>query len=366
MASRIEQLIRAEIRSLSSYHVPDSTGMIKLDAMENPYTWPESIKSEWLELLAEVAVNRYPDAGCQQLEAITRQAMYVPDHLGVMFGNGSDELIQIICMALADNRRTHSRTSNTILGLEPGFIMYRMVAAFVGMDYAGVPLTTDFALQLDLTLATMQQTKPAVIFIAYPNNPTGNLFDEQMLIQIIEQAPGLIVIDEAYQPFAQKTFLDKIAQYEHLLVMRTVSKMGLAGLRLGYLVGHFAWINEFNKLRLPYNINTLTQACAGFALRHMDELNHQAQLIRAARSTLYADLQAIQGLTVYPSAANFILFRTLQNRANAIHAALCKQKILIKNLSHANTLLQDCLRVTVSTPIENDAFLAALRVAMVL
>lgn len=361
---KVKQLIRPEVRKLSSYHVSPSRGMIKMDAMENPYTWPESMKTQWLEELRDIAVNRYPDAACKGLETLLRQVMGVPDNLSVLFGNGSDELIQIICMTLMDNE-PRNVVENTVLSVEPSFVMYRMIARFLGMNYIGVPLNSDFSLDINALLEAIGRYKPAVIFIAYPNNPTGNLFDEHAVERVIEQAPGLVVIDEAYYPFAKKSFLSKVLQYEHLLVMRTVSKMGLAGLRLGYLLGHSKWLDEFNKLRLPYNINVLTQACAEFALRNIEELDRQAELICQARQVLFTDLSAMQALQVYRSDANFILFRTPENQVNNFDKSLRDHGILVKNLNAASLVLKDCLRVTVSTPQENEAFLRALRLSLV-
>lgn len=360
ITDKVKQLIRAEIRNVSSYHVPVAEGMIKMDAMENPYSWPEAMKVAWLEKLHELAVNRYPDASCRHLEVLLRQVMQIPDTLAVLFGNGSDELIQIICMALMDNK-TRDTVSNTVLSVTPSFVMYHMIANFLGMNHEGVPLKSDFSLDTEVLLTSIARCKPAVIFIAYPNNPTGNLFDEQILLKIIEQAPGLIVIDEAYHPFAKKSFLHKVLQHEQLLVMRTVSKMGLAGLRLGYLIGHPKWLSELNKVRLPYNINVLTQVSAEFAFQNIGELDRQAKLIRAARETLYADLQSIKNIQVYPSAANFILFRTPDNQAAEIDKGLRERNLLIKNLDSTSPFLKDCLRVTVSTPEENAVFLKALR-----
>jgi histidinol-phosphate aminotransferase len=353
---QITRLIRPEVRALKAYHVPDARGLIKLDAMENPYTWPEVLKQEWLEVLRDVPINRYPDPAAQALRTQLKQVLAVPAGMDVLLGNGSDELIQLILMGVA-------RPDAVVLAPEPTFVMYKMIASFVGMQFVGVPLATDFGLDLAAMRAAIKQHQPAAVFLAYPNNPTGNLFDEQAIETLLCESPGLVVADEAYHAFAQRSFMDRLGQFDNLLVMRTLSKQGLAGLRLGILAGDPAWLAEFDKLRLPYNINSLTQASAEFALQHMDVLDEQAARLRAERERLLQELAALTGVRVWPSAANFILFRT-DASADAVFAALRQQGVLIKNLSGAGGVLTNCLRVTVGTPHENAAFLAALRQAL--
>jgi len=356
MPDKITQWIRPEIRALSAYHVPDPGDLIKLDAMENPYTWPEAMVEEWLGRLRGAALNRYPDPAARALSARLREAMDVPEGQAVMLGNGSDELIQIVSQAVAAPGRT-------ILAPEPSFVMYRMIATFCGMDHVGVPLADDFGLDREAMLAAINERRPAVVFLAYPNNPTGNLFDEDDVRAVIEAAPGLVVVDEAYHAFADASFMPRLGEYDNLLVMRTVSKMGLAGLRLGLLAGPAAWLGEFDKLRLPYNINVLTQVSADFALEHREVLEAQTRRITADRETLWQALDALPGVTPYPSRANFILFR-MQGDADAVFTALKEQGVLIKNLNPAGGPLAGCLRVTVGKPDENDAFLQALQSAI--
>jgi histidinol-phosphate aminotransferase len=349
----IDRLIRPEIRALKAYHVPDARGLIKLDAMENPYAWPAALKQEWLKILCDVPINRYPDPSAKALRAQLRQALAVPAGMDVLLGNGSDELIQLILMGV-------TRPDAVVLAPTPTFVMYEMIATFVGMRFVGVPLAADFGLDLAAMRAAIQQHQPAVVFLAYPNNPTGNLFDEQAIETLLRESPGLVVVDEAYHAFAQQSFMDHLGRYDNLLVMRTLSKQGLAGLRLGILAGDQAWLAEFDKLRLPYNINSLTQASAGFALKHKDVLDEQAARLRAERARLLQELAALPGVQVWPSDANFILFRTAKS-ADTVFAALRQQGVLIKNLSGNGGVLANCLRVTVGTPDENAAFTAALR-----
>lgn len=349
------QVVRASIRALSAYHVPPSGGLIKLDAMENPYALPPDLQRELTAHLATVAVNRYPDAGAGELKSALRRAMGIADDFDILLGNGSDEIIQIIAQSVAE-------PGATLLSVEPAFVMFKMIATFCGLNYAGVPLKPDFSIDLEATLEAIAAHKPAVIFLAYPNNPTGNLFDIEAVRRIVAAAPGLVVVDEAYFAFSSRSFLDELRGHANVVLMRTVSKLGLAGLRLGLLIGRPEWIGEFEKVRLPYNLNVLTQAAAAFALRHYDVLLEQAARIVKGRGDLAAALAGMSGVTAYPSEANFILFRVAD--AAATFEGLKARGILIKNVSAAHPLLHNCLRVTVGTPEENAAFLAALQASL--
>ncbi len=350
---KIERIIRPEVRGLSAYHVPDSGAMIKLDAMENPYRWPDWLVEEWLGQLRRVSLNRYPDAAASALKARMRSAMGIPEQAAVVLGNGSDELIQMIIQAVAGPGRV-------VMAPEPGFVMYRQIATVAGLDYAAVPLQADYSLDRDVMIEALDEHRPAVVFLAYPNNPTGNLFDPEVVRAVLARAPGLVVVDEAYAPFTDETFMGELQVCDNLLVLRTLSKMGFAGLRLGLLAGAPDWLNEIEKTRLPYNISSLNQSTGEFALAHREVFEAQAASIRQDRADLYAGLQALTALTVYPSAANFILFRVPAGQAGAVHAGLKESGVLIKNLDGSAPALCDCLRVTVGRPQENAAFLSAL------
>ncbi len=348
------QWVRPEIRALRAYHVPPAEGLIKLDAMENPWPWPgETLGEAWQQVLREAALNRYPDAACRELKAALRTHLCVPDGAELLLGNGSDELIQMIALALAADGRC-------VMAPEPTFVMYRMIATFTGMAFEGVALNDDFSLNMARTLQAIERTRPAVLFLAWPNNPTGTLFPRAQVAQLIEAAPGLVVVDEAYHAFAEESFLGDVGRWPNLVVMRTLSKTGLAGLRLGMLAGPPAWINEFDKVRLPYNINTLTQLSARFALDHLDVLEAQSAQLRAERDQLAVALTGLPGTTVFPSRANFILIRVPPGRADALHTALREAGILIKNLHGSHPALHDCLRLTIGTPDENSRLLQAL------
>lgn len=353
----LESLFRPEILAMSAYHVADASNFIKLDAMENPYSWPEDIQKDWLELLKNCPMNRYPDPEAKDLCKALRLSNNLPEQSGLLLGNGSDEIIQILMMALAN--------SATVLAPEPGFVMYKQVAQSLSLRYLGIPLMADsFDLDLPAMLEAIRRLKPGLIFLAYPNNPTGNLFDAQAIKDILALAPGLVVVDEAYAPFANASFIDQLANYENLLVMRTVSKLGLAGLRLGFLAGNTAILEQLNKIRLPYNINCLTQATASFALQNQQFLLAQTQTICQQRRQVLSALQAIPGIKAYASAANFILFKTLAKPADDVFTSLKQQGILIKNLSVQGGMLSHCLRVTIGKPEENQAFLSALTLAL--
>lgn len=363
LAAQVALWLRPEVRALAAYHVPDAAGFIKLDAMENPYGLPPDLIDQWLDTLRGVALNRYPDPAAPLLRAALRERLELSPEMELLLGNGSDELIQIILMALAAPGRN-------VLVPEPGFSMYRLICATVGLNFIGVPLRADFSLDGPAMQAAIALHRPAVVFLCYPNNPTGNLWARTDIDAVIAAAPGLVVVDEAYHAFAQESYLPQLGHQPNLLVLRTLSKMGIAGLRLGMLAGPPAWLSEFDKIRLPYNINVLTQASVNFALRHYAVLEAQAALIRVAREQLYADLMALPGVTPYPSRANFILFRGPAGQAAAIYSGLKARGILIKSMdpvgAGAGNPLRDCLRVTVGTPQENAAFLSALRAVLMM
>lgn len=373
MSSSLEnclQVIRPVIKEIQAYHVADASGLIKLDAMENPYPLPEDLKTKLQIKLSGADLNRYPDPSASVLRKKLRQVMQVPEDKAIVLGNGSDELIQMLAMAVAGC--DHKKRDVCLMSFDPGFVMYKMIADFVGINYIGASLTEDFSLDMESIRHLIKQNSPAIIFIAYPNNPSANCYKESDIEEIISIAPGMVVLDEAYHPFAQTSFMDRLLEFDNLLVMRTVSKMGLAGLRLGLLCGHPDIINEIDKIRLPYNINVLTQISAEFVLDNMAVLDQQAKLIRNEREALLAKMKAIPTLQVFPSQANFILFRVLSNdgnntknrSANDVFESIKQSGVLIKNMKADDGLLKNCLRVTVGTPDENLAFIKALVISL--
>jgi histidinol-phosphate aminotransferase len=354
----IANIIRADVRESHSYNVPDASGYIKLDAMENPYELPPPLRQELAGRLADAVLNRYPAPSPAAVRQKICSGLGVPAGFDVILGNGSDELISIIDTTVARQDRRA-----VVLAPTPGFVMYARSAQFAGLDFVGVPLRRDFTLDKEAMLAAIAEHKPAVVYLAYPNNPTGNLFDAGDMEEIIRALgdTGIAVVDEAYQPFARTSFMGRLPEFENLVVMRTLSKLGLAGIRLGYMSAAPALLAQFDKVRPPYNINVLTQVAAEFALDHLDVLNEQAAAINAARAEMAAELAALPGVEVFPSAANFLLVRVPD--ADKSCAKLMSEKVLVKNLSKME-LLANCLRVTVSTPEENSVFLNALKASL--
>lgn len=354
--SLIRNTIRSDVLAVPGYHVADASGFIKLDAMENPYPLPEHLAAELAARLAGVALNRYPVASYASVKQRICQQLGVPDGYDVLLGNGSDELISILDMACA-----HQDRRAVVLAPVPTFVMYARSAQFAGMDFVGVPLKDDLTLDLPAMLAAIAEHKPALVYLSYPNNPTGNLFDAADIVAIIEALgdTGIAVVDEAYEPFAQQSFMGRLPEFSNLVVMRTVSKLGLAGIRLGYMSAAPQLLEQFDKVRPPYNVNVLTQVAAEFALDNLDVLNRQAAILREQRALLAEGLAAVPGVQVFPSAANFILARVPD--ADAANAYLLSRKVLVKNVGKMHNVLTNCLRITVSTPEENAAFLDAFR-----
>lgn len=359
--SLIENLIRPDVLALSAYHVQDAAGCVKLDAMENPYQLPEPLRAELGRRLSEVALNRYPTPSYTELKAGIRRKLGVPDGYDVVLGNGSDELISMVSVACA-------KPGAKVLAPVPTFVMYAMSAQFAGLQFVGVDLRPDFSLDRDAMLAAIAAHRPAVTYLAYPNNPTGNLFDDAAIVDILRAVgdSGIVIVDEAYQPFAQSSFMARLAEFPNLVVMRTVSKLGLAGIRLGYMSASGALLEQFEKVRPPYNINVLTQATAEFVLEHSEVLDAQAAALRGERGRVAAELAALPDVEVFPSAANFLLLRITRPGLDSavVHARLLEQKVLVKNVGKMHALLHNCLRVTVSTPEENTLFLNALKAAL--
>ena len=355
LEQRIAATLRADVAGMHAYAIQPSAGLLKLDAMENPFSLPPALQQALGERLGRAAINRYPQASVVALAEELTAYVGLPEGCRLMLGNGSDELIHLVIQACA-------RPGATVLSPWPSFVMYDMSAIFDGCRFVGVPLAADFSLDRAALLGAIAQQRPAVVFIAWPNNPTGNLFDRATVEAVLEAAPGLVVLDEAYLPFAQDTWMPQLAARPNLLVLRTLSKLGLAGIRLGYLCGDPAWIAEFDKLRPPYNVNALTLAAAEFMLGHLPLLEEQAATLRAERSRLLAALRALPGVTAFDSAANFVLLRVAA--ADAVFAGLKERGILIKNVSRMHPLLAGCLRTTVGTPQENDAFVQALSASL--
>lgn len=352
LEQRMKRVIRQDIQSMHGYAVQPSAGLVKLDTMENPFPLPPALREALGRRLADVALNRYPAERGDLLRAKLAAHAGMPDDCDIMLGNGSDELISLLALAC-------DVPGNSVLAPLPGFVMYAMSAKLQGLPFIGVPTTADFELDLPAMLAAVREHQPALVYIAYPNNPTANLWDDAAIDAIIEAAPGLVVIDEAYQPFAARDSMARLKRHEHVLLMRTMSKFGLAGVRIGYLIGRKPLIAEVDKLRPPFNISVLNCEAALFALEHVDEYARQAAIIRSERDKLLAALRDLPGVKPFPSEANMILARVADSAA--AFAGMKARGVLVKNVAGLHPLLANCLRLTVGTPDENVKMLQALK-----
>ncbi len=361
----IQRRIRPDVLAMHAYAVQDSAGLVKLDAMENPHRLPQALQEALGQRLGALALNRYPDGRVNDLRHALAAYAGMPEGCDIMLGNGSDELISLLAMA-CDVPVQAGGTRPVILAPTPGFVMYAVSAALQGLEFVGVPLTADFALDVPAMLAAIAQHQPTIVYLAYPNNPTANLWDAADMARVVAaaaEAGSLVAIDEAYQPFSSHTYLDVIraqpAQHAHVLLMRTMSKFGLAGVRIGYMLGQRALIAQVDKVRPPYNISVLNCECALFALEHAEVFAAQATELRAQRTRLLAALRVMPGVHAWDSDANMVLVRV--ENAQKSFDGLKARGVLVKNVSKMHPLLAHCLRLTVGTDAENTQLLAALQ-----
>lgn len=350
--------IRSDIQGMHAYAVQPSAGMVKLDTMENPYRLPEHLQQALGERLGRIAINRYPAERIDDLRRALAAHAHLPEGCALTLGNGSDELITMLAMA-------GDLPGAAVLAPEPSFVMYAMSAALQGIRYIGVPLTASFELDEAAMLTAIETQKPTLLYLSYPNNPTANLWDDAVIDRLIEamgRIGGLVVMDEAYQPFAARDSMARLQRWPHVLVMRTMSKFGLAGVRIGYLMGRAPLIAQIDKLRPPFNISVLNAEAGLFALEHVDEYARQAAAIRSERDRLLRELAELPGVHPFPSQANMILAR-VPDSAKAF-AGMKERGVLVKNLGRMHPLLVDCVRLTIGTPDENAAMMAALRASL--
>ena len=355
LPERLRAIIRQDVQSMHAYAIQPSAGFVKVDTMENPFRLPEALQRELGERLGRVAINRYPAERTEDLRAALARHARMPQDCALTLGNGSDELITMLSMAC-------DVPGARVLAPVPGFVMYEMSARLQGVPFVGVPLTADFELDEVAMLAAMARHAPTLVYLAYPNNPTANLWDDAVIDRIIEAAPGLVVIDEAYQPFAARDSLARLQRHPHVLLMRTMSKFGLAGVRIGYLIGRRELVAEIEKLRPPFNVSVLNAEAGLFALDHADEYAHQAAIIRAERERLHAALRALPGVTPYPSQANMILVRVPDSKR--AFDGMKARGVLVKHVAGLHPLLSNCLRLTVGLPQENTLMIDALKASL--
>lgn len=347
----IKDLVEKNIFKQSGYVAPEVTGAIKMDANENPISLQEPLKKKLMEEMGRIDLNRYPEAGALKLR--DRFARYYGVNKDmVMLGNGSDELIQTLCLTLKGK-------INGVLVPVPAFSMYKIIAVNTGNKVVEVPLSKKFDLDVDAITEKIKNNFPALIFLSCPNAPTGNLFSRDKIEAIIKKTPGIVVIDEAYAIFSGRTLLPLLKKYDNVVFLNTLSKLGLASMRLGLLIGNRDIVVQLDKVRLPYNINSLSQVAANFFLDYQDEFSRQAAEIIKRREELYLGLKEIAGIKLYPSRANFIFFSCAFD-SNRIYNKLVAEGIIVKNLN-VPPLMPNCMRVTVGNRKENEAFLRALK-----
>jgi histidinol-phosphate aminotransferase len=360
MSFDLSAVIRPEVAALAAYHVETPAGpRVKLDANESPFALGDSMReelaAELARALADVKLHRYPDPEARELRQLLARDLGVrPEQ--VVASNGSDEAIQMLLIAAGG-------PGAVVVAPVPTFVMYELAARALGLTFVGVPLSDQFDLDVRRFCEVIRAERPRLIFLAWPNNPTGRLYDTGAVEEIVRLCNGngantLVVVDEAYFHYAGRTLLPRLGQYPNLVILRTLSKVGLAGIRLGILTASVATVEEINKVRLPYNVNALSQAAARVVLRHPDVVNRHAAAIVRERERVLTRLRDVTDATTYPSQANFFLIRTARP-GDEVFQGLLERGILVRNLSRAPRLA-NCLRVTVGTPEENDAFLAAL------
>jgi len=362
----IQRRIRQDVQSMHAYAIQDSKGMVKLDAMENPHRLSPELQAQLGQRLGAVALNRYPAGRINDLRRALADHSGLPAGYELILGNGSDELISLLALACSVPATSAKGSQKAcVLAPVPGFVMYAMSAQLQGLDFCGVPLTADFELDVPAMLAAIAQHQPAITYLAYPNNPTANLWGDEAMESVIRAAGevgGLVVIDEAYQPFAAKSYLDRLTRHPHVLLLRTLSKFGLAGIRLGYLIGHQALMAEIDKVRPPYNVSVLNCEAALFALEHQEVFEAQALDVRAQRAHIFEILAKLPQVHAYPSEANMLLVRVPD--AQKTFDGMAARGVLVKNVSKMHPLLTQCLRLTVGTAEENHLMLTALEASL--
>ena len=345
----LESRVRGEIRALSAYSVPRYETRIKLDGNESPFSLPREVCEKVLDKLRGIDVNRYPDPEAAELRSLISGINGFPPG-GILLGNGSDELIGMLITAFSGG-------TGRVLYPTPTFSMYGISGRALGREVLEAELDHNFDLDLDRITALIAKKDPDLIFLASPNNPTGNAYSADRIREIIGLSKGVVVVDEAYSDFSGYTFLPLIKKHENLIILRTLSKVGFAGLRLGILYGREGLVHEINKVRYPYNINSLTQGAAEVILRNHEFVSENIQLIVRERDRVYKALSGMTGVEAYPSDANFILFKV--GDADSVFKALIDRDVLIRNFNKPGRL-GNCMRVTIGTPYENDSFLNAL------
>ena len=333
------------IQSLKAYMAKEIPCKVKMDANESPYS-PIPLEDIFSKKDLFSTLNRYPDPESKELKKAIAQDLKITQE-NILLGNGSDEIINYLITTFG----------GPVLYPVPSFVMYGIASETQGHSHIPVPLDDDFDLALDNMLESIRKDKPKLIFLSSPNNPTGNCFSAEKMLKIIDASKNIVVVDEAYQPFSSKKgFLPLLKDHQNLAILRTFSKIGLAAIRTGYLIGHQDFISEVNKTRLPYNLNSLSQALAIEGIKIKKIIDGQIKSIIKERKRLFNELTKLQGVQPYPSEANFILFKV--HDADAVFEGLVELGVLVRNM---NGVVKNALRVTIGTPDENEIFIASIK-----
>ena len=347
-------LICEKVKNLKAYQVETLEEGIKLHANENPYSTSSELKSLILAHLENLDLNRYPDPDCKSLKkAISNRLGVSTDQL--VIGNGSDELIQHLMQVFCDD-------GDTVAFPEPTFAMYSILAKGMGLNTQTFELNSKWDFEAESIMEKLTSSHARIVFISYPNNPTGNCFSRTEIQKLIENFEGVVVLDEAYYDFSGHTFINQMNDHNNLVILRSLSKIGLAGLRVGYGIFPRVLVDAINKIRLPYNSNSVTQLAATELLNNFSLVQKQIDSIKKERIRLLKELAKIKSINTYPSDSNFILFQATKNGEN-VFRNLMENRILIRNLG-SHPMLKNCLRVTIGTKEENDQFLDKLKKAI--
>ncbi len=337
----IKRLLRRNIRTLKAYAAKEIPCRVKLDANESPYGFPAFVSA-----VEKIQTNRYPDPEGKALKKAASKRWRVGIK-NLLLGNGSDELIYYLITTFG----------GPVLYPTPTFSMYGIIARALGEKTVEVPLDREFDLDLDKMIEAIRNYRPKLIFLSSPNNPTGNCFSTDRMLKILDTSKGIVVIDEAYQAFASKRgMLPLLRDFERIAIMRTLSKIGFASLRVGFLIASEDIIEAVDRVRLPFNVNALSQSIAEEVFRNYADIDRSVQIICRERDRVFKELSSLPLLKVFPSEANFILFRI--KNASSVHRKLLQKGVLVRDMT---SLVRDALRVTIGTPEENDIFLEALK-----
>ncbi len=347
----VQSIVRPNIRETVAYHVEQVPCPVVLDANESPYSLSEKFGERLYEIIASTELNRYPDInGTALREVVANKEAAEPNE--ILFGNGSDEIIQTIIS-------TFCNPGDSVLMPTPTFVMYSSIAKILSADCVEVPLQEDWTLNMDSFLDNISKSNPKVVFIASPNNPTGKQYSIEQIEHIANNCNGIVVIDEAYVDYAPFS-VDKIYRsLPNIIVLKTLSKVGLAAIRLGYMLGDINLVEHINKVRLPYNINSVTQSVAIEAIKSWDEIMSQVTLVINERDRAYKILKTVEKVDPVPSSANFILMK-IKSDISGTYKGLLDNGIRVRWFKNMPKL-GDFFRVTIGKPADKDRFLWALR-----